>query len=299
MRILVTGAGGFVGSAVCAALSARRHEVRALGRSPRRQEDGRVFRWDPETGELDPRALEGLDAVVHLAGENIAAGRWTEAFKKRIHDSRVLGTRLLVERLAALERKPALVAASAVGYYGDRGAEELTEASGPGGDFLAGLCRAWEAEAAPYAEARARVVHLRIGVVLGERGGLLRRMLLPFRLGLGGRLGPGTQYLSWITLPDLVRVFVRAAEDPAFSGAYNAVAPNPVTNAQFTASLGRAVSMPAWLRQPAFALRLAFGEKADALMLVSQRALPTRLKEAGFTWEHAFIGEALNAVTGG
>ena len=300
MKILVSGASGFIGTQIVAALAKQRHEVLRLTRGPEDPNDPRLFHWDPEQGEMDPRAAEGLDAVIHLAGENLSAKRWSPLFKAQILESRVRATQTLLAALGRAQSKPkAFIAAAAIGYYGDRGAEELSENSAPGNDFLAQVCQAWEAETKQAESLGCRTVQFRIGMVLGKEGGALAKMLLPFKLGVGGKIGSGSQYYSWISVQDLVRAFLFALENEACSGVYNAVAPNPVTNAQFTVSLGRAVSRPAFFPMPAFAARLAFGEMADALLLAGQRVNPARLKAAGFKWEHPFIGEALNKIING
>jgi uncharacterized protein len=297
MKVLITGANGFIGSHLTLALARQRHEVVRLTRGAPDPNDPRQFHWDPEKNEIDERCLEGVDAVIHLAGESIAAGRWNEEQKRRILESRVLGSRLLIDAISRRGDKPkAFVAASAIGYYGDRGAEELDEASQPGHDYLAQVVQAWEAETRRAAELGLRLLQLRFGVVLGREGGALAKMLLPFQLGLGGRIGSGQQFMSWITVQDLVRAVLFLLEQSTASGAYNVTAPNPVTNAQFTQSLGRALSRPTVFPMPAFAARLAFGEMADALLLGGQKALPARLKAAGFQWEAPYIGEGLSKV---
>jgi uncharacterized protein (TIGR01777 family) len=294
---LVTGATGFIGRRVVGALAKQRHEVQRLTRGAGDPSDSRIFHWDPEKGEIDARAVEGLDAVIHLAGENLSAKRWSPAFKAQILDSRVKGTRLLLEAIAKQAVKPkAFLAAGAIGVYGDRGAEELSEGSSVGGDFLAQVCQAWEAESKPAEALGMRLVQMRFGMVLGSEGGALAKMLLPFRLGLGGKVGRGDQYYSWISIDDLVKAVLFFLENQETSGVYNCVSPNAVTNAQFTVSLARALSRPAFLPMPAFAARLAFGEMADALLLGGQRVSPARLKSAGFKWDHPFIGEALNKI---
>ncbi|MBX3462732.1 MAG: TIGR01777 family oxidoreductase [Planctomycetes bacterium] len=290
MRIAISGASGFVGRAASAALAADGHDVVALQR-------GRT--WDPATGRLDAPALGRLDAVVHLAGENVAGGRWTAARKQRIADSRGPVTERLCRALGALPAPPGvLVCASATGIYGDRGDSELDERSAPGRGFLAEVAQAWEAGTGPARAAGIRVVNLRIGMVLDRSGGALRRMLLPFRLGLGGRLGDGRQWTSWITLRDLVRAveFVLARGD--LQGPVLAVAPEPVTNAQFTRALAKALHRPAWFPVPKAALRLLFGELAGELLLASQRCRPDVLLQAGFRFEQPAIGPALQAALG-
>jgi len=297
MRVLVTGAAGFLGRHVVAALGRQRHEVLRLTRGSLDGADPRLVQWDPARGTVDPAALEGLDAVVHLAGEGIADARWSDAVKQRLRDSRIRGTRVLVDALAARERLPKVfLSASAVGYYGDRGSEDLSESSPAGTGFLPSLCQDWEAECARAGALGMRQAHLRLGTVLAPDGGVLQRTLLPFKLGAGGRLGNGRQWMSWIALPDAVGAVLHLLGREASAGAYNLTSPNPVTNSQYTQSLRRALSRPALIPVPAFALRLAFGEMADALLLSSQRALPVRLKAEGFRWQLPFIGEALNRL---
>jgi uncharacterized protein (TIGR01777 family) len=294
VRILISGANGFLGRHLAQRFSEQRHEVWRLERRPD-PADPRAFGWDPQAGRLDDAALRGVDAVIHLAGAPIAARRWDPAFKQQLRDSRVASSRLLLQRLAAQERRPrVLLAASAVGLYGDRGDEVLTEASAPGTGFLASLCQDWEAETAAAAGLGLRLVQARVGLVLGPDGGLLQRLRLPFRLGLGGRLGHGRQWMSWIAVDDVASAFQFLLERESLSGAFNLTAPHPVTNAQFTQSLGRALSRPTPLPLPAFAIRGLLGEMGEALLLAGQRALPERLAQAGFQWRSAWIGEALN-----
>jgi uncharacterized protein (TIGR01777 family) len=250
--------------------------------------------WNPERGEIDAAALEGHDAAVHLAGEPIAEGRWDEEKKRRILESRVKGTRLLAEALAGLSAKPrVLVSASATGFYGDRGDEVLHEESASGEDFLSEVCREWEKATLSASQAGVRVVHLRIGVVLSGEGGALTKMVTPFKLGLGGKLGSGRQYMSWIALEDLVGVIRRALEDESLRGPVNAVAPGAVTNEEFTKALGSALGRPTFMAVPAFAARLAFGEVADAVLLAGARVEPARLKEAGYQFQYPEIEGAL------
>ena len=294
-RIAVTGASGFVGSALVPALRAAGHEVVPLVRGGTAA--GPAAAWDPATAAVDARALGDVGAVVHLAGENIAAGRWTAARKRAIADSRGPVTERLCRTLAALPVPPrVLVSASATGIYGDRGDELLDEASAPGTGFLADVAAAWERATQPAADAGIRVVNLRLGMVLARDGGALRRMLPPFRLGLGGPLGPGTQWLPWITRHDLVRAIEFVLGEPSLHGPVLACSPQPVTNATFTRELGRALHRPAVLRVPRFALRLLFGEMADALLLASQRAAPVALPRAGFAFDHPDLATALRAV---
>ena len=290
MRIAITGASGLVGAALAPALVASGHEVIAVSR---RERPGGV-RWDPDRQAIDPAALRGIDAVVHLAGENLAGGRWTSGRKHLLRDSRVAVTRWLATVLAALSPRPrVLISASAVGIYGDRGDEILDDTSSPGDDFLAHLSRDWEAAADPAREAGIRVFHPRFGVILSPAGGALRQLLTPFRLGLGGPIGAGGQWMSWIALDDAVAALEFALATESLSGAANCTAPTPVRNREFTALLGAALHRPARIPVPAFALRLAFGEMADATILASQRALPQRLEAAGFRWRHPELAPAL------
>ena len=296
MRVLVTGASGLIGSAQRGKLTDAGHEVTRLARSSGAAEAGQI-RWDPAVGEFDAESLEGFDAVVHLAGENLATGRWTAAKRERIRSSRVQGTQLLAQALARLSRPPeVLVSASAVGYYGNRGDESLDEQSPPGSGFLAEVCRQWEAAADPAREAGIRVVHPRIGLVLSASGGALAKMLPMFRLGLGGALGSGRQYVSWITLDDLVAVICHLIATDSLSGPVNAVAPAAATNRQLTRALGRALRRPARLPAPAFALRAMLGPMADELLLASTRVIPRRLIDSGFAFGDPDLDRALRRV---
>jgi uncharacterized protein (TIGR01777 family) len=258
----------------------------------------RHFQWNPQAGSLDPQALEGVQAVVHLAGANVGA-RWTAQHKARIRDSRVVGTRLLCEKLAALAQPPeTLVCASAIGYYGDRGAEELTEDSSVGRGFLPDVCREWEDATAPAAARGIRVVHLRFGIVLTPAGGSLQQMLLPFRLGLGARLGNGRQYMSWLSLEDAIGSIHKALTDPGLRNAVNGVSPEPVTNATFTKTLGRVLGRPTFLAAPPVILRLLLGEMADGLLLSSTRVLPEKLLQSGYDFRHPDLETALRHLLG-
>lgn len=296
MNILVTGSSGLVGSALVPFFASRGHQVTRLLRSPAPTAE-KALVWDPARNLLDAGSLEGMDAVIHLAGENIAAGRWTPEKKARIMDSRVQGTRLLTRSLARLSRPPRiLVCASAIGYYGDRGEETLQEEHGPGAGFLSEVCARWEEAAAPVALPGIRVVHLRFGVILSTAGGALARMLVPFRLGLGGLLGNGKQYMSWITLDDAVGVIFRSLITKTLAGPVNAVAPYPVTNLEFTRTLGRVLGRPTPVPMPAFAAQLVFGEMADELLLSSTRVEPIRLIATGYHFQHPELEGALRHI---
>lgn len=295
MRVLVSGANGFIGRALRARLRAGGHEVTALTRRP--DASAGDVGWDPMAGVLDPAAVDGFDTVVHLAGEEIGAGRWTASKKKAIRESRARGTRLLAAALAGARRRPSvLVSASGANAYGARGDEVLTERSSLGEGFLAEVCRAWEDATGPAAEAGIRVVTPRIAMVLGEDGGALARMVPLFRAGGGGPLGSGRQWWSWITRDDLVSVIARAIEDPTLRGPINAASPHPVTNREFTATLARVLHRPAVLPAPAFALRLALGELADELLLASIRVRPAVLEESGFVFGDGALEPALRRL---
>ena len=297
MKVIVTGSSGLVGQPLLARLREAGHEPHTLVRRP--AINGHDIQWDPAAGTLRDGALEGFDGVVHLAGESIAEGAWSEEKMRRIRDSRVDGTRFLCERLAALEHKPkVLVCASAVGFYGDRADEELDEASAPGSNFLAQVCREWEEACEPARQAGIRVVNLRIGVVLSKDGGALAKMLLPFKLGLAGKIGSGQQWMSWIELDDVVGAILHALETESLAGPVNAVSPETVTNAEYTKALGRVLSRPTWLTMPAFGARLAFGQMADELLLASIRVTPRTLLESGYHFKHGALEGALRATLG-
>jgi uncharacterized protein (TIGR01777 family) len=296
MKILVTGASGFVGSSLIPFLTRHTHEVTRLVRS-RPQTGAQEIFWDPEGGKLDKTLLEGFDAVVHLAGENLSAGRWTKRRKQRILESRVAGTRLLARALADLKQPPeVMVSTSAIGFYGDRGTEILHEESGPGTGFLADVCRQWEQSADAEKGKGIRLVTLRLGMVLSSAGGVLPRMLTPFRIGVGGRVGDGTQFMSWIVLDDLLEIILFICTQPSLRGAVNAVAPEPVTNLVFTQTLGRVLRRPAVMPVPAFAIRLVFGEMGEQLLLSGARVEPARLHAAGFRFRHPQLEAALRHV---
>lgn len=293
MRVAITGATGLLGTALSRALLASGHAVLPVSR---RQLPGGV-RWDPARRELDVGPLRAADAVVHLAGENLGSGRWTTRRKQQLLDSRIPATRWLAESLAALTPGPRiLVSASAVGIYGNRQDEVLTEESSLGDDFLARLGREWEAAADPARQGGIRVVHPRFGVILSTTGGALARMLLPFRLGLGGPLGSGRQWMSWITIDDVVGGLLHSLATDSLEGPANFTAPNPVRNVEFARALGRVLHRPAVMPVPAIALHLAFGEMADATILASQRAIPVRLEASGYQVRQPEILAALRDV---
>ncbi len=291
MKILVAGSSGLIGTALCRRLERDRHAVVRLVRRPSAR--GEV-RWDPEAGELEQAALKGMEAVVHLGGANIAARRWTARVKDELRQSRVQTTELLAMRLAGLDAPPAaLISASAIGIYGNRGDEVLDEESGPGAGFLAELGMAWEGASAAAAEAGIRVVHARLGVVISREGGALAKMLLPFRLGLGGKVGDGRQYVSWIGLEDAVAALMYAVKHDALRGPVNLTAPQSVTNAELTRTLGRVLRRPTRLPLPAWVAKLLLGELAEEGLLASQRVRPTRLLEAGFEFAYPELEGAL------
>jgi len=296
MRIAISGATGLVGSSFAAALKAEGAQVARLVRKNPLEDD---VLWDPRANSFDAESLAGCDAVVHLAGENIATGRWNAEKKKRIRSSRVQGTQILAEGLAAAERKPpVLISASAIGFYGDAGNTMLTEQSPAGTDFLAEVCQAWETATQPARDAGIRVVNLRIGVVLSKEGGALAKMLTPFRLGFGGRIGNGKQYWSWITLADLIGVIRHAIRCESLAGPLNAVAPGSVTNAEFTKILGKVLKRPTLFPLPAFAARLMLGEMADPLLLASARISSERLEQSGYTFQFSELEAAFRGVIG-
>jgi uncharacterized protein (TIGR01777 family) len=293
MRILVSGSSGLVGKALCGVLEGEGHTIIRLVRNDTVLSDNAIY-WDPARGVLAGDQLAGIDGVIHLAGESIASGRWTPERKARICDSRLQGTRLLCERLAACGQPPSfLIAASAIGYYGNRGDETVDESAPRGEGFLAELCATWEEETGRAVRAGIRVVNLRLGMVLSARGGALEKMLPPFRLGLGGPLGNGAMWMSWIHLDDVVSAIRFAMHHPELAGPVNAVAPNPVTNRVFTQALARALKRPAFFAVPAPVLRLALGDMADELLLSSLRVRPQRLEDSGFTFTYPDVEPAL------
>jgi uncharacterized protein len=296
MRVLISGATGLIGETLIPELERGGHRAIRLTRSPASSED---VGWDPIAGQMDASRLEGIDAVVHLAGESIAEGRWTSAKKARILESRARGTRLLAEKVAGLPERPeVMVSASAVGYYGDRGNELLREESGPGSDFLAEVCQAWETAADPAREGGIRIVHPRFGLVLSPKGGALGTTLPIFRLGGGGRIGSGRQWWSWVAIDDVVGAILHALTNDSVKGAVNVGSPNPLTNAEYTRVLGKVLNRPTVLPLPAPAARLALGEVADALLLASQRMEPAKLKETGYEFRYPELEGALRHLLG-
>ncbi len=280
MKILLSGSSGLIGNALGAAMKADGHEIIAL----------------PRTFE-SPIDFTGVDAVVHLAGESIATGRWTAEKKRKIRDSRITGTKQLAEQLSSSKDKPSVfICASAIGYYGDRNNEVLDESSTMGSGFLPEVCKEWEHATHPAEEAGIRTVHIRTGIVLSADGGALKKMLPPFKLGGGGILGSGNQYMSWISLEDEVAIIRYLIDNPEMSGSVNLVSPNPVTNREFTKTLGKIIKRPTILPMPAFAARLLFGEMADALLLSSARVFPNKLIASGYEFFHPTLEEALRSV---
>jgi uncharacterized protein (TIGR01777 family) len=299
--VAIAGATGFIGSALAAQCARDGIKVMALvrdtARAAERLPSATLHAWDATKGSPPAAAFEGVDVVVNLIGESVAGGRWTEVRRKRLRDSRVVGTRALVDALRGLSRPPRLlISASGVGYYGNRGDQILTESAEAGKGFLAELARDWEAEANRAAELGVRVVLLRSGVVLAKHGGMLRRLLTPFRMGLGGRVGSGTQWLPWIHLEDHLGLIRHVIAHEAVSGPLNAVAPEPVTNAEFSRALGEALHRPVAMVAPAFALRLALGPMADEVLLASQRAMPVRTLETGYNFRYPLLRPALDEL---
>jgi uncharacterized protein len=295
MDVLISGATGLIGSALIPELEAKGHTVRRLTRHPRQEGD---IRWDIDAGTIDG-AISGIDAVVHLAGESIAEGRWTEEKKRRILESRQKGTRLLAEKIAELSEPPSvMVSVSATGYYGNRGNELLTEESEPGDLFLSKVCREWEAAADPAREAGVRVVHPRFGIVLTTEGGALGTTLPIFKLGGGGKIGSGRQYWSWVSLDDVVGAIVHALETDDLSGPVNVVTPGPPTNAEYTRMLGKVLNRPTLFTVPATAARVMLGEIADELLMASARVEPVRLQETGYSFRHPELEATLRYLLG-
>ena len=292
MKVLITGATGLIGTALQQSFSEKGYKMLLASRKERDGEQN--IQWDVETGFAEPERLEGIDAVVHLAGESVSGFRWTDEKKKAIRDSRVLGTRNVVDTISKLKKKPkVLIAASAIGFYGERGDEELTESSAAGDTFLAEVSKAWEAESRRAEDAGIRTVLLRTGIVLSKNGGALASMMLPFKLGLGGVVGSGNQWMSWIALDDHVAVIEYAIENESLRGAVNSTSPNPVTNKDFTKTMGEVLSRPTFLPLPEFAVSMIFGEMGDELLLTSTRVAPKRLEDAGFEFKYPDLKSAI------
>src|SRR3712207_5496509 len=295
MNVLISGATGLIGSTLSEELRCGGHSITRLTRSPRGPND---IRWDPDAGTIDG-SLEGHDAVVHLAGESIAEGRWTPEMRRRIMESRKRGRRLLAQTIAALPTPPGvMVSASAVGYYGDRGSEVLRENSSPGSDFLAEVCKAWEAAADPAREAGSRVVHPRFGIILSPEGGALGTTLPLFKLGGGGRIGSGRQWWSWVALDDVAGAIVHAIEDDSVEGPVNVGSPNPMPNAEYTKVLGKVLNRPTFFAAPTPAIRIIIGGMADALLLASQRMRPAKLEQSGYAFRYPELEGALRHLLG-
>ncbi|MBK8575556.1 MAG: TIGR01777 family protein [Elusimicrobia bacterium] len=295
MKILVSGGTGLIGRALVSVLEKEKHEVTLLARTDAVHAP-RIL-WDPQRGQVDPHLLEGFQAVIHLAGENIASGRWTPALKERILESRLRGTYFLSETLAKLSHPPkVMVCASAIGFYGDRGEERLTEESAGGDGFLPDVCRVWESACVAASAKGIRVANMRFGVVLSSQGGALKKMLLPFKWGLGGKIGTGRQWWSWVSLEDVVGAIRHVLATDTLSGPVNVTAPTPVTNDEFTKELGRALHRPTLLPMPAFAATLLLGEMANALLLASARVSPKKLLAAGYPFHHPTLADALSDI---
>lgn len=297
--IAISGKSGLVGSALARSLSLAEKKILNVTRDTNARSINDVI-WSPNSGIVNPGRLQGADAFVHLAGENIATGRWNDTKKRRIRNSRVDGTNVIASTLAKLERRPSvLVCASAIGFYGDRGMKVLTESAGAGTGFLAEVCEDWEAATRPAEEAGIRVVHLRIGVIISRDGGALPQMLTPFKLGVGGRIGNGRQYWSWVSLEDVVGSIEHVINTETIRGPVNCVSPEPVTNEEFTKTLGSVLRRPTVFPMPAFAARLALGEMANYLLLSSARVIPERLESTGYHFHHPNLKDALQTEVEG
>jgi uncharacterized protein len=297
MKVAIAGGSGLVGSALIPML---KHLGAQITRLVRSKAGAGEIEWHPNQDAVNAPSLEGFEVIINLAGESIAAGRWTDDQKRKIHDSRVNGTHLLSEAIARLTQKPRVfLCASATGIYGDRDDEPLDEQSESGGGFLAGVCREWERACEPAVRAGVRVVNLRFGPILSREGGMLAKLLTPFKMGMGGKVGTGRQYISWVAIEDAIQVIRLAIEDATIHGPLNVVSPNPVTNEEFTKTLGHVLNRPTALAMPAFAARLAFGEMADEMLLASQKVLPKRLTQAGYQFAYADLDRALRHYVGG
>jgi len=296
MKIAIAGASGLVGSALIPILQSDGNQITRLVRSSPKAGE---IEWHPNQDQVSTQSLEGFDVIINLAGENIAGGRGTDEQKRKIRDSRVNGTHLLSEAIAKMNSKPkAFICASATGIYGDRDDEVLDEQSESGGGFLAGVCREWEKATEPANKAGVRVVNLRFGPILARDGGMLSKLLTPFKMGMGGKVGSGKQYISWIALDDAVSAIKLAIDRQTIHGPLNVVSPNPVTNEEFTKTLGHVLNRPTALAMPAFAARLAFGEMADEMLLASQKVIPKKLTSAGFQFQYPQLEAAMRRYVG-
>ena len=296
MKIAIAGGSGLVGSALIPILQSDGNQITRLVRSSPKPGE---IEWHPNQDKVSALSLEGFEAIINLAGENIAGGRWTDDQKRKIRDSRMNGTHLLSEAIAQMKSKPRVfICASATGIYGDRDDETLDEQSESGGGFLAGVCREWEQATEPASKAGVRVVNLRMGPILARDGGMLSKLLTPFKMGMGGKVGSGKQYISWVALDDAVNAIKLAIDDESIHGPINIVSPNPVTNEEFTKTLGHVLNRPTALAMPAFAARLAFGEMADEMLLASQKVMPKRLSQAGFQFQYPTLESAMRKYIG-
>lgn len=296
MKIAIAGSSGLVGSALIPILQSDGNQITRLVRSSPKPGE---IEWHPNQDEVNPHRLEGFETIINLAGENIAGGRWTDEQKRKIRVSRINGTHLLSESIAKMTSKPgAFICASATGIYGDRDDETLDEQSESGGGFLAGVCREWEQATEPASKAGVRVVNLRMGPILAREGGMLSKLLTPFKMGMGGKVGSGKQYISWVALDDAVNAIKLAIDDKSIQGPINIVSPNPVTNEEFTKTLGHVLNRPTALAMPAFAARLAFGEMADEMLLASQKVMPKRLSQADFQFQFPTLESAMRKYVG-
>jgi uncharacterized protein (TIGR01777 family) len=291
MKVAIAGASGLVGSHLIPVLKSMGAQITRMVRSKPKADE---LEWHPNEAEMTAGSLDGFDTIINLAGENIAGGRWTDDQKRKIRESRINGTHLLSEEIAKLSPKPRVfICASATGIYGDRGDEVLDEQSESGGGFLAGVCREWEKATEPASKAGVRVVNLRLGPIIAREGGMLAKLLTPFKMGMGGKVGSGRQYISWIAIDDVIQAIKLAIEDASIHGALNIVSPNPVTNEEFTKTLGHVLNRPTALAMPAFAARLAFGEMADEMLLASQKVVPKKLTQLGFQFAFPDLEGAL------
>lgn len=293
MKILISGASGFIGSTLVQKLKSEKQDVYKLVRKKTPLSENEIY-WDPLSGTLDANSIDAFEAVIHLAGENII-GRWTDDKKRKMRESRILGTQLLSKTLSSLKNPPkTFLCASAIGFYGNRGEENLTEESLPGNGFLADLCQEWEKASDSATQNGIRVIHYRIGVVLSAQGGALQKMILPFKMGFGGKIGNGKQWMSWIALDDLLEGIFFILKNPSISGAVNAVSPHPIRNLEFTQTLGKILHRPTFIPLPAFAAKLAFGEMAEEVLLASAKVIPEKLLKAGFQFKHPNLSETLS-----